>query len=174
MHKLLVVLMLLFPIGLCKAQVATAKPVEPTAIGVIYHLDPSGPELKKLTVEDAKEGLHSCGFGKGCDLVEVPGETSSFRLKTDDKFQFLFKSGSAEKVSLYRFDQKKKKRSFVLEKIAPPIYGGSEASKGLPVEVSQFGESSYQLIPQAPLSAGEYAILIAGTVYTFGVDPQAP
>jgi hypothetical protein len=42
--------------------------------------------------------------------------------------------------------------------------------KGLPVELTQFGASSYKLVPASPLTPGEYAITIADEVYTFGVD----
>jgi hypothetical protein len=48
--------------------------------------------------------------------------------------------------------------------------GGSQEIRGLPVEVSQYGGSSYELVPTAPLTPGEYAIMIAGVLYTFGID----
>jgi hypothetical protein len=103
--------------------------------------------------------------------IQVSRDRSSFRLKVGDKLEFVFKTGSPEKVSLYRFDQKSNKRRFDYEKgHGRNGDSGLEPIKGLPVEVSKFGESSYQLVPASPLTPGEYAIMIAEEAYTFGVD----
>jgi hypothetical protein len=170
LRNLVFVSLLALPIGLCKAQTAPAQPVEPTAIGIIYRINPTTQELMKLPDEQPRQILEGCGFGKGCNYVVVSGKTSSFRLKADEKAEFVFQTGSPEKVSLYRFDHKKNNRQFLTEKIAPAVYGGSEDVKGLSIEVSKYGASSYKLVPAAPLTPGEYAIIIAGEVYTFGVD----
>jgi hypothetical protein len=170
MRKSLIALIFLCSLVRCGAQAATDKPVEPTAIGVVYRLDPAAQELKKLTEEPGSEALHPCGFSKGCDTVELSGDSSSFRMKADDKLTFVFKTGSPEKVSLYRLDQKKKKRSFLIAKMAPGSMGGSQEFRGLPVEVSKYGDSSFKLVPNSPLTPGEYAIMIAGVLYTFGID----
>jgi hypothetical protein len=171
MRKSLIALVLLSSLVRCGAQAAaTDKPDEPTAIGVVYRLDSTSQELKKLTEEPGSEAMRQCGFGKACDTVELSGESSSLRIKADDKLTFVFKTGNPEKVSLYRFDLKKKKRSFVVAKLAPGTMGGSQEFRGLPVEVSQYGSSSYKLVPTSPLTPGEYAIMIAGVLYTFGID----
>jgi hypothetical protein len=170
MRNFLAVLLLVLPVGFCTAQSATTKPIEPTAIGIIYLLDPTTQELKKLPDEQSRQMLEQCGFGKGCNYIVISGNGSPFRLKANEKTEFVFQTGSPEKVSLYRFDHKKNNRQFLIEKIAPPIKGGSEDIKGLPVEVSKYGESSYKLVSASPLTPGEYAINIAGEVYTFGVD----
>jgi len=109
MRKMLVALWLVLPMGFCQAQTAATKPVEPTAIGVIYHLDSSNQELKKLPDEQwKKDGYRKHSYGiTVIDFIGVSGDRSSFRLRADDKFEFIFKTGSPEKVSLYRFDQKK-------------------------------------------------------------------
>jgi hypothetical protein len=165
LRKLVFGLMLVLPLGLCKAQSAPAKPVEPTAIGVVYLLDPTSQELKKLPDENWKAEAHS-GFSTYVRSVAVKGAGSSFRIKANEDIEFVFKTGSPEKVSLYRFVQKGIKRYFDFSKgLAQP-----EPIKGLSVEVSQFGASSYKLVPASPLTPGEYAIIIAEEVYTFGVD----
>jgi hypothetical protein len=157
--------MLVLPLGLCKAQTAPAKPVEPTAIGVVYLLDPTTQELKKLPDEQWKQdgGQHP-GLAS---FVEVVGNQSSIRIKAGEATSFVFKTGSPEKVSLYLFLVKKNKRYFEFEKRNRT---GVTPIKGLPVEVSKFGEDSYKLVPASTLAPGEYAINIAGEVYTFGVD----
>ena len=162
MRKMLAVLLLVLPMGLCKAQTAVAKPVEPTAIGVVYHLDPVTQELKKLPDEQWKENSRFSVTVNFSD-VEVKGASSSFRMRANENIDFVFKTGSPEKVSLYRFVQKGKKRYFDFNQGPKPI-------KGLPVEVSTYGERSYKLVPASPLAPGEYAINVAGEIYTFGVD----
>lgn len=173
MRKMLIILFLALPMGFCKAQVAAATPVEPTAIGVIYHLDPTSQTLNPLPDEQQTQVMHSCGVSGACSTVEVSGTGSSFRLKSSDKFDFVFNTGNPEKISLFRFDLKKGKRNLVVEKMVRPKFGTgfrAEEIRGLPVTVTKFGTSSYQLVPAAPLSPGEYVIVIAGEAYTFGVD----
>jgi hypothetical protein len=161
LHNLVFVSLLVLPVGLCKAQTAPAKPVEPTAIGIIYRIDPATQELRKLPDEQWQPtGVRKLS-------VEVSGNASSFRIKANEKAEFVFKTGSPENVSLYRFVQQKKKRWFGYAYAAYPV---ATPIKGLPVEVSQFGASSYKLVPASPLAPGEYAIIIADEVYTFGVD----
>jgi hypothetical protein len=172
LRNLVFVSMLLLPTGLCKAQTAPAKPIEPTAFGIVYHIDSSTQELKKLPDEPWKNKLRTCGCniltcGSCYYSINVSGNISIYRLKADDRFVFVFKTGNPEKVSLYRFDQKKDRRWFDFETARGRDY---TPIKGLPVEISKFGESSFQLVPASPLIPGEYAIIIADEVYTFGVD----
>jgi hypothetical protein len=167
MRNLPAALFLILPLGLCTAQSAPTKPVEPAAIGVVYRLDPSTHELKPLPDEPWKLGHHT-SFPFLLDSIEVKQEHSLFRVRANESLQFVFKVGSPEKVSLYRFVEKGKKRYFDVGK------GNGSSSdqpiKGLPVEVTSYGERSYQLSAASPLSPGEYAINIADEVYTFGVD----
>jgi len=150
----------------CDAQSTAAKPVEPAAIGVVYRLDPTSRELKKLADEQWAETQGSRDPRQ--ILIEVRGGQSTFRIAAAEKIEFVFNTGSPEKVSLYAFEQKKNKRQFQTAKLR--VTGGGEMIKGLPVEVSKYGDSSYRLIPTSPLNPGEYGIVIAGAVYTFGVD----
>jgi len=160
-------LLLVLPFGLCKAQTAPTKPVEPTAIGVVYRLDPTTQELKKLPDEPWKQVL---GRNMLDVDIQISGASSSFRMKAGEKSEFVFKTGNPEKVSLYSLVQRKNKREFQVEKQPSRFSPATEPIKGLPIEVSQFGVSSYKLVPNSPLPPGEYAIIIAGEVYTFGVD----
>jgi hypothetical protein len=162
MRKLLIALLFAFPLSICNAQSTTVKPVEPTAIGVVFRLDPTTQELKRLPDEEWKKSSRF-NVRVNFECVEVKGGSSSFRIKAKENTAFVFKTGSPEKVSLYPFILKSSKRSFDFNQGTKPI-------KGLPVEVSQFGEKSYKMIPVSPLTSGEYAINIAGEIYTFGID----
>jgi hypothetical protein len=167
LRNLFVISLLVLPLGISKAQNTPTKPVEPTAIGVVYRLDPVSQELKKLPDEQWKQvnGRNMLDV-----VIQVPGVGSSFRAKAGEKSEFVFKTGSPEKVSLYTFVLKKNKREFQIQKQPSRFNPATEPVRGLSVEVSKFGESSYKLVPASPLTPGEYAIIIADELYTFGVD----
>jgi ABC-type microcin C transport system permease subunit YejB len=166
MHHIFAVLLFLLPLNFCVAQVAPGTPVEPKAIGIVYRLSPSGQELIRIPDEQAQEKAGSRDPRK--IFVEVQGAQSSFRIKAGESTEFVFSTGNPEKVSLYRFEQKKNKRQ--VQTMMLDIRGGGKLLKGLSAEVSKHGESSYKLVPSAPLTSGEYAVFIADQVYTFGID----
>jgi hypothetical protein len=62
----------------CLAQTAN-KVVEPEAIGVVFSLDPSSQELKRLPNEPWKKH-QSNGFNKITTFLRVDGTASTFRL----------------------------------------------------------------------------------------------
>ena len=160
-------LLLILPLAVSNAQIPAAKPTEPEAIGVAYHLDASGQTAKALPDEEWKQ---KSGLNGYTSYIEVSGRSSSFRIRSSDGTAFVFKAGSPEKVALYQFDQKWKNRQFTVGKIASYLTGGTTLVKGLPVEVTKYGESSFKLTPASQLAPGEYAISIAGELFTFGVD----
>jgi hypothetical protein len=170
LRNLLVVLSLVLSIGLCNAQSAPVKPIEPTAFGVVYLLDPTSLELKRLPDEKWKQKDQGKTFRSEMSIyVEVSGDRSYFRLKADTRFEFVFKTENPEKVTLYRFEEKDNNRQFEIG-VRSDNYSNASHIKGLPIKVSQFGASSSKLIPASPFTPGEYAIMIAGEVYTFGID----
>lgn len=166
MRNVFAVLFLFLSLSFCVAQQAPATPVEPKAIGVVYRLSPSTQELVRLPVEDAQEQGGARDPRK--IYVEVKGQQSSFRIKTGESTEFVFNTGNPEKVSIYLFEQKKNKRQ--VQTMMLDIRGGGKLLKGLPAEVSKYGESSYKLVPASPLTPGEYVIFLGDQVYTFGVD----
>jgi hypothetical protein len=166
MRNLFAILLLVLPLTFCVAQQAPATPVEPKAIGIVYRVSPSSQELMRLPDEESQERGGARDPRK--IFVEVKGAQSSFRIKAGENIQFVFNTGNPEKVSLYLFEQKKNKRQ--VQTVMLDIRGGGKLLKGLPAEVSKYGESSYQLVPASALTPGEYAIFLADQVYTFGVD----
>jgi hypothetical protein len=167
MRRFVLFLLLILPLAISNAQAPAAKPTEPEAIGVAYHLDASDQATKALPDEEWKQ---TSGLNSYSTYIEVPGRSSSFRIRSNDGTAFVFKAGSPEKVALYRFDQKWRNRQFAVQKIASYLTGGTRPVKGLPVEITKYGESSFKLTPASRLAPGEYAISIAGELFTFGVD----
>jgi hypothetical protein len=166
MRYISAVLLFILPLSFCVAQQSPATPVEPKAIGIVYRLSPSSQELIRLPDEQSQERGGARDPRK--IFVEVQGAQSSFRIKAGENTEFVFNTGNPEKVSLYLFEQKKKKRQ--VQTMMLDVRGGGKLLKGLPAEVSRHGESSYKLVPASPLTPGEYAIFLADQVYTFGVD----
>lgn len=151
----------------CAAQTVTNKPLEPESIGTFYYLDSSTQTLKRLPQEEFKR--HSGGFASLTQSVRVAGEASSLRITANDKTAFVFKVFKDEQAAgakLFQFNVKGSEREYDLGKWKRKDY---TPNAGLSVNVAKFGESSYKLTPETPLSPGEYALTLGPTVYTFGV-----
>jgi hypothetical protein len=152
---------------ICAAQTATDKSLEPDSIGVFFYLDSSTQTLKRLPKEEFKR--HSGGFASITQSVRVSGDASSFRFAGNDKAAFVFKVFKDEQAAgakLFQFNVKGSEREYDLGKWKRKDY---TPNTGLSVNVAKFGESSYKLTPEAPLSPGEYALTLGPTVFTFGV-----
>jgi hypothetical protein len=154
-------------LSICAAQTAADKPQEPESIGSFYYLDSASQTLKRLPKEEFKR--HSGGFATVNTSIRVEGEASSFRIASNDKITFVFKvfkDEQAQGAKLFQFATKGSEREYELGKWKHHDY---TTNGGLSVNVGKFGESSYKLTPEAPLSPGEYALTLGPTVFTFGV-----
>ena len=155
----------------CAAQTATDKPPEPESIGVFFYLDSATQTLKRLPKEDWKR--HSkAGWTSVTTDLKLDGASSPFRIRASDKNIFIFRASedSAEKSKLYKFTVKGDRREFEQGKWRRRDY---KPNPGEAVDISKFGESSYRIVPEAPLEPGEYALFTGDTaavVFTFGVD----
>jgi hypothetical protein len=168
MRSLVLASLLALSLGTCGAQSAAGKSVEPAAIGEAFHLDPSGQALTPLPEEQWK-AKGKAGWTTSTGILQIPGERSSFRMKAQDKEEFIFKTEHPESTRLYPFTVKKNLRQYELVKLKG-MGRERETHLGTPVEVTKFGESSYKMVPKSPLAPGEYAIDIAGKLFTFGID----
>jgi hypothetical protein len=159
-------LLLTLSLGSCGAQSAATKPVEPAAIGEAFRLDPSNQALIPLPDEQWK-AKGKPGWISATGIVELTGEHSTFRIKAGETIEFVFKTEHAESVRIYPFTPKKNQRDYALV-----VFRGRsrETLQGVPVEITKFGDSSYKLTPKSPLPIGEYAIDLAGKLFSFGVD----
>jgi hypothetical protein len=165
------------------AQSAPSLSLEPTSTGVPYLLDSSNQVLKPLVEESWKIGHNSvfkAAYAGGTIAVnyEVSGGHSSFRIANDMPV-FVFKFESPENAVLYLSSTKNDKDTNRRQFVCNRVYKNNkmELDPGIPIDITQFGESSYKLIPKAPLSPGEYAVMLRGStqvkdhkIFTFGID----
>jgi len=159
-------------LGSCWSQISSSKPIEPTAIGEVYLLDPATQTLKSLPEEHWK-AIGKPGWATATGIIQISGDRSSFRVRAGDKIAFVFNVGKPEVVKLYAYIQKNDKRQLPLVKVKS-FGGGREILPSIPAEITKYGESSYRLVPKSPLSPGEYAIDMNNgnpSMFTFGVDP---
>jgi hypothetical protein len=166
MRILVLALLLTISLGSCGAQSAVPKPVEPAAIGEAFRLDASNQALLPLPNEQWK-AKGKVGWIGSTGVVVLPGDHSAFRIKAGEITEFVFKTEHPESVRIYPFTLKKNDREYALV-----VFRGRsrETLQGVPVEITKFGESSYKLTSKSPLASGEYAIDLAGKLYSFGVD----
>jgi hypothetical protein len=155
------------------AQTANVKTVsiqtpEPEAIGVFYYLDSSTQTLKRLPKEDFKR--HTGGFGSITQSIHVSGNASSLSVGHADQTVLVFKvfkDEEAAKAKLFQFSVKGSEREYDLGKWKRRDFTPNE---GVTINVAKFGESSYKLTPETPLSPGEYAVTLGPSVFTFSVQ----
>jgi len=160
--------MMALSLSISAAQTATAKPAEPQSIGVFFYLDSTTQTLKRLPTEDFKK--HSGGFASVTQSVRVSGQASSLRIEGNGKTIFVFKVFKDEQAAgakLFQFTVKGSDREYDLGKWKRRDY---TPNTGVTVNVAKFGESSYQLTPEAPLEPGEYALTLGPQVFTFAVS----
>jgi hypothetical protein len=168
MRSLVLALLLTLSLGTCGAQSAAGKPVEPAAIGEAFHLDSSGQALTPLPEEQWK-AKGKAGWTSSTGILQISGERSLFRMKAQDNEEFIFKTEHPESIRLYPFTTRKNQRQYEVVKLKG-MGRERETRLGTPVEITKFGESSYKLVPKSPLAPAEYAIDIAGRLFTFGID----
>lgn len=106
--------------------------------------------------------------------LEVAGEHSPFRMAVG-KPEFVFTFASPENARLFTSTIEKKNRRFAIDAINKD--NTMRYFPGVPVDITQFGESSFKLVPKSPLPPGEYAIILEGSpqakdrrIFTFGID----
>jgi len=149
------------------AQDFQPLPAPPVVVGVPFYLDRSAGELKKLAIEPYKNHDPSPGIFTMAQAVEVKGAASAFRISSQDKIVFVYDATTIPR--LYRFTVHGSKRKFEYGKVNAR---NSTLVEGLPITVSRYKETAYQFSADAPLPPGEYAILFADRLYTFGIDEK--
>jgi len=163
-----VALILVFPSSLF-AQDFAPLPPPPDVVGVPFYLDLSVSELKKLATEPYKE--HASGGGPFSPTltrnVQMEGKASAFRIPSHNKIVFVYDATTMPR--LYKFTVKGSKREFPYQK---GNLRNSTPIDGIPVSVSRYKGTALQFSSDAPLDPGEYGIVFADRIYTFGVDEK--
>jgi hypothetical protein len=168
MRTVMVVMWLVVSFVVCFAQAPDSKPVEPSAIGDVFLLDAASQTLKALPAERWEEVPKKTSFAHGGFFIQISGDHSAYRIKAGTNLEFVFKVGNPEGVALYAFTLKKNKRIAEYSELLNNF--GSRPIPGLPAEVSQFGQSSFKLVPKSALAPGEYVISTGNKMFTFGID----
>jgi hypothetical protein len=151
-------------IGSLFAQDA-ALPAPPDTVGVPYYLDSAAAQLKKLNTEPYKKHDPVPGVIPMTQTVEVKGSASALRVPSQDKILFVYDATTMPR--LYKFTVNGSNRKFAYGKVS---VRNSTPIEGLTISVSRYKETAYQLSADQPLSPGEYAIVFADRIFTFGVD----
>jgi hypothetical protein len=147
---------------------------EPESIGVFYYLDAVNESLLPLDRQVAvgkKRGLI-----KEQIVVQLVGEKSSVRLKTNQKMEFVVNLPNGidpNKYHLYLFDVKKGKREIVLAQST--MTGAKSNFVQVPCNITKFG-GAYKFTPSQTLAAGEYGFFPndSNDSFSFGIDaPKA-
>jgi len=169
MRTVIFVMSLVVSFAGCFAQSPDNKPAEPTVIGDVFLLDSASQTLKPLPAERWEDVPKKTGFfAQGGFFVQMSGDRSSYRIKAGTNPEFVFKIGKPESVALYAFSVKKNKR---LAEYAELVgNSGTRPIPGLPAEITQFGQSSFKLVPKSALAPGEYVIRTDSKMFTFGID----
>jgi len=174
MRKAIAVTILAISFCYCFGQSTNSKPVEPTVIGDVFLLDSSTQTLKPLPSEPWQETTTHMGALSGGYMhsVQLPGNQSTFRLRAEEKAEFVFKVGNPENVTLYPCVQKKHQRlaNYAKDQLHANWTADKTSIAGLPVEITQFGDSSFKLAPKASLGPGEYVISTSTKMFSFGID----
>ena len=97
--------------------------------------------------------------------VEIKGAASAFRVPSQNKIVFVYDATTLPRV--YKFAVRGNKRKFEYGKVS---VRSSTPIDGLPISVSRYKDAAFQFSADQPLEPGEYAILFADKLYTFGVD----
>ena len=174
MRNLIIAIALTLSFGCCFAQSVNGKPAEPAIIGDVFLLDPSSQALSPLPSEQWQDvTIHKSAFSGGyTHSVQLSGDQSTFRIKADAKTEFVFKVGNPENVTLYPCVSKKHQRlaNYAEDRLKANWTPDRKPIAGLPVEITQFGESSFKMVPKSALAPGEYVISTGNKMFTFGVD----
>jgi hypothetical protein len=150
------------------AKSTDSKVIEPPILGKVFLV--SAPDLKQLP-EDPFKSTDKRGWASISGVVEISGDHSSLRIPAGSSPEFVFDLSNPDQVKLYACVVKGKNRQFT----TAVLKGGAtrlkeEQMDGLPVTVAHYGQSSFKLTPNAALAPGEYAVVAAGKMFTFGID----
>jgi hypothetical protein len=105
--------------------------------------------------------------------VQIPGATSTFRVKSGHDLEFVVRCTNPENYELHMFSKKGHNREAVIT-TAKIGFTGKETVQpegAIAFDETKYGESSYRFVVKG-LDPGEYAFLDDWNVFDFAVDAQ--
>lgn len=183
MKLIYLTLLSIFVLVFCQTAIAqeTKKIVEPEYLGIVALIDSAIGNLILLErkTPEQKIKVKAMGFAGGEGYLQIEGEQSPIRFKTDQKLEFVVRVSSQQidpvsSIQFFRFESKKGKRRMILVKVgAMAISSKSTASQSaVSFDAAKYGESSFRFSAASPLLPGEYCLSAAGTndAFCFGID----
>lgn len=153
---------------------------EPEYIGVFFHLEGKG-DLDGLErqMPEQKVKVKGFGFGGGEGYMQIKGEKSPIRFKTDSKLEFVVLAASQQTdpmslIQFYSFEPKKGMRQLMMAKVGSMGISSKDVTNQSSVSfnAAKYGASSFKITPAYELKPGEYCLSTASTAtaFCFGID----
>lgn len=160
----------------------TKKVQEPEFTGVVYFLDSTTGNLIDLErqLPVAKSKMKAFGYGGMNISLEMDGEKSPIRFKSNQKLKFVVRVIDPREdpngtFGISSYESKKGKRVKSVIKVKPLGLGTStpNAPQTLEVKFSRYGESSMTMEILSEFVPGEYCVGHASSKanFCFGIDP---
>lgn len=144
---------------------------EPEWLGAVYLRDESGKfiPLQRSTATYLPTPVGIVYTGAYRDFYAIDGLRSSVRLKSDQKMMFVVRLANGVDPRIFNLYPLATKKGARITKLDPK----RKTLVAIPLNVTRVGASSYGLVPDAALPAGEYAFSPKGSndAYCFGIDP---
>lgn len=180
--KILLLFALIFTITMVQNAAAQGaqKVVEPEYLSVFFLLEDGGTlkALERQTPE-SKIKVKGLGFGGGEGYLQIVGEQSPVRFKSNAKFEFvvLVASQQTDPMSLiqfYSFERTKGTRRLMMAKVGSMGMSSKNVTNqnAVSFNAAKYGTSSFKISPAYELKPGEYCISAANTAaaFCFGID----
>ena len=159
----------------------TKKVQEPEYIGVFAFLDPGTSNLQDLERQtpEAKVKVKAFGYGGAESSMQIKGDRSPIRFKTNQKLEFIVRTASQQidpmsLIQLFSFTPNKGMRRLMMAKVGS-IGMSSKAvtnQSAISFNVAKYGDSSFKVVPANTLSPGEYCLSTSTSTdaFCFGID----
>ena len=163
----------LAPAAATKAAEEHVNTKEPESAGDLYFLDSTDQSLKPLPKATAEVVSGRKGLTGGKGSIQIPGPTSSFRVKSGMDLEFVVKCNNPGSFELYAFPTSGSNRQALVSTAKAQPFGkvSVEHVGAMKYDSSKYGESSYRFVVKAP-DAGEYGFVTGWSVFHFAVDPK--
>src|SRR5258706_16023157 len=150
------------------------KVQEPEYLGIVNVLDSSGA-LQPLERQRAKHQSKANVFGFIKGTTIIPGAPSPIRFPAGQPLEFVVKLETAGYdplliVRLLPLAVAKNGREFVIMKTSAMGFSPRVNDTLIALNIANYGERSYRIVPVDPLPPGEYAIESGNFTFCFGID----